>query len=263
VHHRPEEVVRYTVEKNGGKYTATVLDVMSLFGRKQLTDRARWRIRQALLDQGVVTDPDLLVADRSEELRLFLGEPAPGAAVAPGPPGVAPVGRGRLLPATWKGWTAYGVAVLVILAVVAGDSDNADNNRPAADTVNQEAPGNEAGDRAAERAQVRQEREELRKERAQHRRQRAAARRERARARRARAAAREQELQRQQAAVAAEPEPAANCHPSYDPCLDPNASDYDCEGGSGDGPEYTGYVIVKGPDDYGLDSDGDGTGCES
>jgi len=56
---------------------------------------------------------------------------------------------------------------------------------------------------------------------------------------------------------------AASCHPSYDPCLDPNASDYDCSGGSGDGPEYTGFVTVSGPDDYGLDSDGDGTGCES
>jgi hypothetical protein len=70
------------------------------------------------------------------------------------------------------------------------------------------------------------------------------------------------------AAAAPEPEPevapaAADCHPSYDPCLDPNASDYDCEGGSGDGPEYTGYVTVTGSDDYGLDSDGDGTGCES
>ena len=55
----------------------------------------------------------------------------------------------------------------------------------------------------------------------------------------------------------------ASCHPSYDPCLDPNASDYDCEGGSGDGPMYTGFVTVKGSDDYDLDSDGDGTGCES
>jgi hypothetical protein len=25
---------------------------------------------------------------------------------------------------------------------------------------------------------------------------------------------------------------------------------------------YTGFVTVVGPDDYGLDSDGDGTGCE-
>jgi hypothetical protein len=33
-------------------------------------------------------------------------------------------------------------------------------------------------------------------------------------------------------------------------------------GGSGDGPEYTGPVQVVGSDPYGLDSDGDGYGCE-
>jgi hypothetical protein len=63
------------------------------------------------------------------------------------------------------------------------------------------------------------------------------------------------------------PQPLAspsNCHPSYTgACLDPNASDYDCAGGSGDGPKYTGYVNVVGYDEYGLDSDGDGAGCES
>ena len=59
------------------------------------------------------------------------------------------------------------------------------------------------------------------------------------------------------------PEPAANCHPSYEgACLDPNASDYDCAGGSGNGPEYTGFVTVVGPDVFGLDADGDGAGCE-
>lgn len=57
--------------------------------------------------------------------------------------------------------------------------------------------------------------------------------------------------------------PASNCHPSYQgACLDPNASDYDCAGGSGNGPEYTGYVTVVGYDEYGLDADGDGAGCE-
>jgi endonuclease YncB( thermonuclease family) len=61
----------------------------------------------------------------------------------------------------------------------------------------------------------------------------------------------------------APPAPASNCHPSYEgACLDPSASDYDCEGGSGNGPFYTGYVTVVGPDDYGLDADGDGQGCE-
>jgi len=45
-------------------------------------------------------------------------------------------------------------------------------------------------------------------------------------------------------------------------CLDPYASDYDCEGGSGDGPEYTGTVTVVGEDHYDLDADSDRTGCE-
>ena len=66
-----------------------------------------------------------------------------------------------------------------------------------------------------------------------------------------------------------EPTPASetvgetSCHPSYDPCLDSNAYDYDCEGGEGDGPMYTGTVSVSGPDDFDLDRDGDGTGCDS
>jgi endonuclease YncB( thermonuclease family) len=61
------------------------------------------------------------------------------------------------------------------------------------------------------------------------------------------------------------PPPAqpAECHPSYaGACLDPGVSDYDCEGGSGNGPAYTGLVRVVGPDEYGLDADGDGIGCE-
>lgn len=53
------------------------------------------------------------------------------------------------------------------------------------------------------------------------------------------------------------------CHPSYTgACLNPNASDYDCIGGSGDGPFYTGKVFVVGPDVFGLDRDNDGVGCE-
>jgi hypothetical protein len=53
------------------------------------------------------------------------------------------------------------------------------------------------------------------------------------------------------------------CHPSYEgACLDPNAEDYDCEGGSGDGPLYTGQVKVVGPDEFELDHDNDGLGCE-
>jgi hypothetical protein len=71
----------------------------------------------------------------------------------------------------------------------------------------------------------------------------------------------EQQAQREQEQQAQQ---AQDCHPSYQgACLDPNASDYDCEGGSGDGPEYTGPVQVVGPDDYDLDRDGDGSACES
>lgn len=54
---------------------------------------------------------------------------------------------------------------------------------------------------------------------------------------------------------------AEDCHPSYQPCV-PIASDVDCAGGSGNGPEYTGRVEVIGPDEYDLDRDGDGVGCE-
>jgi hypothetical protein len=47
-------------------------------------------------------------------------------------------------------------------------------------------------------------------------------------------------------------------------CLRPNVSDYDCAGGSGNGPYYVrGPFRVVGDDHYGLDSDGDGTACES
>jgi hypothetical protein len=53
------------------------------------------------------------------------------------------------------------------------------------------------------------------------------------------------------------------CDSSYEgECLDPDAIDYDCEGGSGDGPEYAGLVQVVGDDHYDLDRDGDGTGCD-
>jgi hypothetical protein len=58
--------------------------------------------------------------------------------------------------------------------------------------------------------------------------------------------------------------PPRNCHPSYpDVCLDPNASDYDCAGGSGNGPKYVeGPIQIEGSDPFGLDADDDGVGCE-
>lgn len=60
----------------------------------------------------------------------------------------------------------------------------------------------------------------------------------------------------------AESEPAPRCHSSYSGCLNPNASDYDCASGSGNGPYYTGQVQVFGYDEFDLDRDNDGWGCE-
>jgi beta-lactam-binding protein with PASTA domain len=58
--------------------------------------------------------------------------------------------------------------------------------------------------------------------------------------------------------------PSRNCDPSYpDVCLDPEAVDYDCAGGSGNGPKYvSGPIRVRAPDPFDLDRDGDGWGCE-
>jgi micrococcal nuclease len=56
---------------------------------------------------------------------------------------------------------------------------------------------------------------------------------------------------------------AEQCHPSYQgACVPVGVSDVDCAGGSGNGPYYVGRVTVVGHDEYGLDGDGDGVGCE-
>ena len=57
----------------------------------------------------------------------------------------------------------------------------------------------------------------------------------------------------------------AQCDPSYpDVCLDPAVEDYDCAGGSGNGPEYVeGPIRVRPPDPFDLDREGDGWGCET
>jgi hypothetical protein len=178
----------------------------------------------------------------------------------------------NLWPRTWKGWLGYGLVVLILIGALSGGSDDS-QPAPVSETVTQSSSDDAA---RKEREAVQRERAELREERARIRRDRAEARRERARTRRARSAARKRErrareiaAQREEQerlkaqALAQEQESAASCHPSYDPCLDPNASDYDCEGGEGDGPDYTGLVTVNGPDDYDLDRDGDGTGCDS
>jgi len=54
----------------------------------------------------------------------------------------------------------------------------------------------------------------------------------------------------------------SSCHSGYSGCLKRNAGDYDCSGGSGNGPNYTGKVKVYGSDPFGLDRDKDGWGCE-
>ncbi|GAA0612093.1 hypothetical protein GCM10009534_53550 [Kribbella sandramycini] len=52
------------------------------------------------------------------------------------------------------------------------------------------------------------------------------------------------------------------CDPNYSGCV-PIASDVDCSGGKGNGPEYVaGPVEVIGSDIYRLDADSDGIGCE-
>ncbi|GAA1317316.1 hypothetical protein GCM10009610_42090 [Pseudonocardia xinjiangensis] len=61
----------------------------------------------------------------------------------------------------------------------------------------------------------------------------------------------------------AKPKPApSGCDSNYSGCV-PIASDVDCAGGSGNGPEYvSGPIRVVGDDHYGLDNDKDGTACE-
>jgi hypothetical protein len=62
---------------------------------------------------------------------------------------------------------------------------------------------------------------------------------------------------------ATEPSAPTSCDASYEgACLNPDSADYDCAGGSGNGPDYTGTVRVVGNDHFDLDRDGDGVGCQ-
>lgn len=96
--------------------------------------------------------------------------------------------------------------------------------------------------------------------RQQARRAQAAARAQRKAARDAAAARRDRDAQAQTAPDAT---PGSDCDPNYEgACLDPSSADYDCAGGSGDGPDYTGPVRSVGSDPFDLDRDGDGLACE-
>jgi hypothetical protein len=60
-----------------------------------------------------------------------------------------------------------------------------------------------------------------------------------------------------------QPEQPSGCDPNYSGCV-PIASDVDCSGGSGNGPEYVaGPIEVIGSDIYRLDADHDGIACEN
>jgi micrococcal nuclease len=58
--------------------------------------------------------------------------------------------------------------------------------------------------------------------------------------------------------------PAGNCHASYAGyCVTAGIGDWDCASGSGNGPNYLPVTVqVVGYDEFGLDGDGDGYGCE-
>jgi hypothetical protein len=151
---------------------------------------------------------------------------------------------------TWKA----PVLVLALLALLLGGCSDSEEMGPGRSISREQMERRMEGHRAVMRHRAMMARRHHRQVMRQHR---AEVRRLHVReARRAAAAARAEE-------AAAEAE-ASECDPNYSgACLDPYASDYDCEGGSGNGPDYTGEVTVVGVDHYGLDADGDGIGCES
>lgn len=150
-------------------------------------------------------------------------------------------------------WTGVSAVLLGLLLVVAGCGSDAGQTEA--------AQQQQARRQAAQEAHREAERRRLRRIviRERHEEERRLAR-QRAAREQAREEAREREVAEEREAEESE---ASECDPNYSgACLDPYASDYDCEGGSGDGPEYTGPVAVVGEDHYGLDADGDGYGCE-
>ena len=147
---------------------------------------------------------------------------------------------------------------IVLLLLVGGAGCGSDDGSEAQEAAEVQREFREAKRQVA----IRQARAQARRE-ARRRRIRLEVKRERE-ARRREARRREaREARAVEAEEAEAEESASSCDPNYaGACLDPAASDYDCEGGSGDGPYYTGIVTVTGEDRHGLDSDSDGVGCE-
>src|SRR5215213_6039977 len=177
---RPQDVARYTVEQNGGEYVTDVPDLLSLFAQRQLNDATRREIRVALQGVGLGTDPDLFVAQESDPLRLFLLQER--AVAQPGGWSTQPGLLTRIRPRSWKGWTVYGCALLLVIGAINGGSDDGKDPVPAAETVEQASPPKD--DDGAVRKAARRERAQLRRQRAQLKRERAQVRRARAHARR-------------------------------------------------------------------------------
>lgn len=157
------------------------------------------------------------------------------------------------------------LAAIVVLGACESDSTTFDSPT-GGDRLEQRLERRQ--ERRLERREARRERRiDAARERRQQRRQQARIERRLERERERRLARQRERRRERQAAAAAAAEDdgggGGNCTPGYSPCLPP-ASDYDCAGGTGDGPEYAqGPVEVSGDDPYGLDDDNDGVGCEA
>jgi hypothetical protein len=159
----------------------------------------------------------------------------------------------------------FGLAALLLASVGlilggCGSSDSSSGTRSI-----QEQRAKQVAQRAQKRAHLRHQARVAAKRAAARRRIRAAhrvaLRQQRVEEREARQRAAAEAREREEAETS---EPTGECDPNYTgACLNPYSSDYDCEGGSGNGPDYTGEVRVVGEDHYGLDADGDGVGCRA
>lgn len=258
--------IRRDVEAAGGSRWVPMRTLRDAFGRTALTRKARGEIAEALAGVGVLADPPLDAVELKDDVRLFLLEaappprrdPAPAPVWAPRPRQPGLWERFRAWPA-WARWAAGIAAVVLLIAVLAGDdaSDDGGSPQPAQQASGGDEEDAEERERARERkrARARRKRERAR-ERDRVRERRRERRREEARERRRR----EREAERPPPAVEPpEDEPADGggdgCDPNYSGCVPEYPPDVNC-------PEVDGPVEVVGRDPHGLDRDNDGVGCE-